>query len=64
MRQRNRCNHRDYQNISVNGARSGAVESSIIKTIARNQTTDSPVIVFFSLTANDICVNYPGKYKK
>lgn len=35
-RQRNRCSHRDYQNIGVNGARAQSMDD-IMKTLARNQ---------------------------
>lgn len=60
LRNRNRCGHRDYQNISVNGARSGAVASGIIKAISRHQKFDHPVILFLSLFGNDICSPHPG----
>lgn len=36
LRSRNQCNHRDYQNIAVNGLRSGSA-LDVAKTIARNQ---------------------------
>jgi len=52
---RNKCNHRDFQNLSVNGARSGAMSTKIVDKISRNQTLDSPVIIFYSLFGNDIC---------
>ncbi len=45
LMQRNRCIHRDQQNISVNGARTGAT-MNVNKTLSRNQTTDSPLLVF------------------
>ena len=54
LRQRNRCMHRDYQNISVNGARSGAMQD-IVKTLSRNKTGDHPLTVFYSLVGNDVC---------
>jgi len=47
LAQRNRCNHRDYQNVGVNGCRSGAMANEVIKAIQRNQTTDQPVLLFF-----------------
>jgi acyloxyacyl hydrolase len=37
LRGRNFCNHRDYQNIAVNGARVGDMNSTIIRYLARNQ---------------------------
>lgn len=56
MRQRNLCNHRDYQNIGVNGARSGSMAPpGIIYSMARNQTIDNPALVFYALIGNDVC---------
>jgi len=37
MRNRNRCVHRDFQNIAVNGARAGSMNSTIIHSLKRNQ---------------------------
>eukprot|EP01116_Phalansterium_solitarium_P020702 TRINITY_DN6179_c0_g1_i1.p1 TRINITY_DN6179_c0_g1~~TRINITY_DN6179_c0_g1_i1.p1 ORF type:complete len:584 (-),score=227.04 TRINITY_DN6179_c0_g1_i1:362-2077(-) len=54
MRQRNLCNHRDYQNCGVNGARSGAMKD-LITDIARDQTLDKPVLLFYELIGNDVC---------
>jgi acyloxyacyl hydrolase len=50
-RARNLCSHRDYQNIAVNGARSGAM-TNIVKTMARNQTFDQPAFVTYALIGN------------
>lgn len=58
MRERNLCNHRDYQNVGVNGARSGAMDDNVIKSIARNQT-DSPVLLIYELVGNDVCTPHP-----
>ncbi len=55
MRARNHCNHRDYQNIAVNGARSGALEDNIVISMARNQTLDKPALVLLELVGNDVC---------
>jgi len=56
MTQRNRCNHRDYQTLAVNGASRGSVFSShITKSIARNNMTDFPVLLFYALVGNDVC---------
>ena len=55
LRELNRCNHRDYQNIAVNGARSGAMADNIVKSFARNGTKDNPVFVMFALIGNDVC---------
>ncbi|XP_021349961.1 acyloxyacyl hydrolase-like isoform X2 [Mizuhopecten yessoensis] len=53
--QRNRCNHRDYQNLAVNGARSWSVADTIEKSISRNQITDNPVTLFYALVGMDVC---------
>ena len=60
LKERNRCNHRDYQNICVNGARSGSLASKISKTFHRNKETDNPVILFYAPVANDICTPNPN----
>ena len=54
MKEMNRCIHRDYQNIAVNGARSGNMQDTM-KGLARNQTTDYPMIVVLALIGNDVC---------
>ncbi|EFA78313.1 acyloxyacyl hydrolase [Heterostelium album PN500] len=53
--ERNRCNHRDYQNAGVNGARSGNVANGNIQSISRHQQTDNPVLLFLELIGNDVC---------
>ena len=54
--ERNRCNHRDYQNIAVNGADSEPHSiGKIAKTLGRNATTDKPVFVVLALIGNDVC---------
>ncbi|GAM20502.1 hypothetical protein SAMD00019534_036770 [Acytostelium subglobosum LB1] len=55
LRERNLCNHRDYQNTGVNGARSGNVADGNILGVARNQEKDHPVILFYELVGNDVC---------
>lgn len=52
------CNHRDYQNIAVNGARSGAM-LDIMKSLARNPLDDTPLIAIYSLVGNDVCNGHP-----
>lgn len=52
MREHNRCIHRDFQNLCVNGLRSSTVHE-VISTIARNQTLDAPQLVFLELIGND-----------
>ncbi|XP_037693015.1 acyloxyacyl hydrolase isoform X2 [Choloepus didactylus] len=54
LRKRNRCNHRDYQNISKNGASSQNLEK-FIKSLSRNQLLDYPAIVIYAMIGNDVC---------
>lgn len=54
MVERNRCNHRDYQNIAVNGARSSSMANKIVNSFRRNPG-DAPAIVFHALIGNDVC---------
>jgi acyloxyacyl hydrolase len=56
----NRCNHRDYQNIAVNGARASAMASDIVKTLARRGSDDKPVFLSLALIGNDVCNGHPG----
>jgi acyloxyacyl hydrolase len=58
MRERNRCNHRDFQNIGVNGARVGSMEK-IVTGMDRNATTDKPALIFYGLIGNDVCNSNP-----
>ena len=55
LRSLNRCNHRDFQNIAVNGARSSAMADDIVKSFARNGGKDKPVFISFALIGNDVC---------
>ena len=54
LRDRNRCNHRDYQNIAVNGAKSGSMDD-IMLSLYRNVSTDYPMILYYALIGNDVC---------
>ncbi|XP_077631545.1 acyloxyacyl hydrolase isoform X2 [Crocuta crocuta] len=54
LRKRNRCNHRDYQNISRNGASSKNLER-FIESLSRNQLLDHPAIVLYAMVGNDVC---------
>lgn len=56
----NRCNHRDYQNIAVNGARASAMAEQIVKTFARRGASDNPVFLSLALIGNDVCNGHPG----
>uniref|UniRef100_A0A670JJ60 Acyloxyacyl hydrolase n=1 Tax=Podarcis muralis TaxID=64176 RepID=A0A670JJ60_PODMU len=58
LRKRNRCNHRDYQNISKNGTLLG-FRLSFIFSLARSRQFDKPAIVIFSMIGNDVCNGYP-----
>ena len=59
LRDRNRCNHRDFQNIGVNGARMTAVRP-LVESVARSPATDHPALVVLSLIGNDVCNGHPG----
>ena len=56
----NRCNHRDYQNIAVNGARSSAMADTIVKSFSRHGPQDNPLLLTFALIGNDVCSGHPG----
>lgn len=61
MRARNRCNHRDFQNIGVNGGRAGAMAPpGIVNGMARDPVHDNPALVFHALIGNDVCNGHPG----
>ena len=49
----NRCNHRDYQNLGVNGARASKLVQWV-ELLAR-RTTDKPIATVFSMVGNDVC---------
>ncbi|XP_076449444.1 acyloxyacyl hydrolase-like [Babylonia areolata] len=55
LRNRNRCNHKDYQNIAVNGADSSSMVSRIMDSLARDQEKDQPMVVIYALVGNDVC---------
>ncbi|XP_025028838.1 acyloxyacyl hydrolase, partial [Python bivittatus] len=63
LRRRNRCNHRDYQNISKNGASSRSA-LHLVQGLARNQQFDKPAIVIFAMIGNDVCNGSPDTLKK
>lgn len=58
MRTRNRCNHRDYQNLSRNGASTKTVLKHASGSLARNNETDRPALVIYGLFGNDVCNNF------
>nr|XP_054092972.1 acyloxyacyl hydrolase isoform X2 [Callithrix jacchus] len=51
---RNHCNHRDYQNISRNGASSRNLKT-FIESLSRNKMLDHPAIVIYAMIGNDVC---------
>lgn len=55
MRGLNRCNHRDFQNIAVNGARSSSMKDTIVKSFARHKLIDKPAMISLELIGNDVC---------
>nr|CCC93635.1 putative GPI inositol deacylase precursor [Trypanosoma congolense IL3000] len=58
--ERNRCNHRDYQNIGHNGAASGNL-LDFLKQVVRNRNESvKPAYVFFSMIGNDVCIPPPN----
>lgn len=59
LRERNRCNANDFQNIGVNGAR---ITSSmgLVDSLARNPSTDHQLLVYLALIGNDVCNGHPG----
>jgi len=58
LRERNLCNHRDYQNIAKNGLRSGS-SVAMAKTLSRSKDADQPVVLTFELVGNDVCSGHP-----
>lgn len=58
LRQRNRCNHNDFQNIGVNGARMPS-SMQLVDALARDQKNDNPLLVWLALIGNDICSTHP-----
>ena len=59
MRDRNRCNANDFQNIGVNGARM-TNSQKLVDAMGRNPTLDYPATVWLSLIGNDVCNGHPG----
>ncbi|NXS57099.1 AOAH hydrolase, partial [Brachypteracias leptosomus] len=54
LRKRNRCNHRDLQNLSQNGSSCNIVVY-LPFSLARNQQLDNPAIVIYATIGNDVC---------
>ncbi|KAJ3435799.1 acyloxyacyl hydrolase [Anaeramoeba flamelloides] len=56
MRKINRCNHRNYQNIAVNGMSSHYIIKLIETTVNKDeQKTSYPTLTFLEIIGNDIC---------
>jgi len=58
LSERNQCNHRDYQNLGVNGGASRHFHN--IQALARNQEDDQPLLMFLELVGNDVCNHHHG----
>lgn len=62
--ERNRCMHRDYQNIGVNGASTQNANPNVdegnILYLKRNQEKDVPALVIYAMIGNDVCSGHPG----
>jgi acyloxyacyl hydrolase len=54
LRERNLCNHRDYQQLGVNGFSSSDVYATV-GSLARNAKFDHPMTVFHSPLGDDVC---------
>ena len=59
-------NHRDFQNIATNGARSTSMvhpdnTSGHLNALARHQAADYPLVVFYALIGNDVCNGHPAR---
>lgn len=54
LREMNLCNHRDFQNIAVNGGDSLETISNM-KAFKRDPKNDHPMLVFLELIGNDVC---------
>jgi len=59
LRDRNRCNHNDFQNIGVNGARMTS-SMGLVEAMARGPELDQPVLVWLTLLGNDVCNGHRG----
>ena len=57
LRERNRCNHRDYQNLGVNGADSFKMQQYQLS-LVRDRFKDKPAVVTYALVGNDVCNGY------
>ncbi|XP_063218353.1 acyloxyacyl hydrolase-like [Bacillus rossius redtenbacheri] len=54
LRARNRCNHRDYQNLAQNADSSFDIPRHVFS-LARNKTVDKPLLIFYAVVGIDVC---------
>lgn len=61
VRERNLCNHRDFQNMGVNGATVSDIPppTGQATQIHYRNGTDQPAIVFIAMIGNDVCGKHP-----
>jgi acyloxyacyl hydrolase len=59
LRERNRCNHNDFQNIGVNGADIGSSYDQVTA-MKRSGPDDHPALVWLAMIGNDVCNGHPG----
>ena len=59
VRARNQCNHRDYQNMGVNGMRMTAI-MNVVNSTSRFTALDHPALVMLAVIGNDVCSGHPG----
>lgn len=59
LKDRNRCNSNDFQNIGVNGARMTS-SLKLADSLARDPINDQPLLVWLALIGNDVCNGHPG----
>jgi lysophospholipase L1-like esterase len=57
LREANRCSHRDYHNLGVNGgsSRNMGPGDGILDSFVRDPEQDHPAIVMYSVIGNDVC---------
>jgi acyloxyacyl hydrolase len=62
LRAQNLCNHRQFANIGVNGARvtSMSPPGGIIESFTPDAALDAPSLVIHALIGNDVCNGHPG----
>ncbi|KAF6041275.1 AOAH [Bugula neritina] len=59
IRERNRCNHRNYQNTAVNGDSSFDAITTV-EALRLNPKQDYPVLIVLELVGNDVCNGHPA----